>query len=46
MHLRNTPEFVLSWFGLAALGAVLVPSNIANTEPELGFIASKARVVE
>lgn len=35
IHLTNRPEFMLSWLGLAWLGAVMVPSNTANTEREL-----------
>ncbi len=31
IHLRNSPEVVEAWFALATLGAVFVPSNVANT---------------
>src|SRR4051794_40046237 len=38
VHLRNSPEILYAWFALARLGAVFVPSNIANTKPELEHI--------
>jgi len=38
VHLRNSPEFLVSWFAIARLGAVMVPSNIANTARELEHV--------
>ncbi|MBX6378359.1 MAG: AMP-binding protein [Clostridia bacterium] len=38
VHLPNSPEFLLSWFALARLGAVMVPSNTANTAPEMQYV--------
>ncbi len=38
VHLANSPEFLIAWFALARLGAVLVPSNVANTVGELEHI--------
>ncbi|MCX8043997.1 MAG: AMP-binding protein [Desulfobacterota bacterium] len=35
VHLRNCPEFLFSWFGLAKIGAVMVPTNVLSTAPEL-----------
>jgi crotonobetaine/carnitine-CoA ligase len=35
VHLRNCPEVLIAWFALARLGAVLIPSNVSNTAPEL-----------
>ena len=40
IHLTNCPEFVIAWFAFARLGAVFVPSNVANTTPELAHILS------
>ena len=37
-HLRNCPEFLFAWFGLATIGGVLVPSNVANTAEELRYV--------
>lgn len=40
VHLRNCPEVLETWFALATLGAVFVPSNIANTTPEIQHVVS------
>ena len=47
LHLRNSPEFLIAWFAMARLGAVLVPSNVANTAGELEHLIgfSRASVV-
>lgn len=38
VHLPNCPEFLLSFFALAHLGAVAVPSNVANQAPEMRHV--------
>jgi crotonobetaine/carnitine-CoA ligase len=38
VHLRNSPEFLISWFAIVRLGAVMVPSNVANTVSELEHV--------
>lgn len=38
LHLRNCPEFLFAWFGLATIGGVAVPSNVANTADELRYV--------
>jgi crotonobetaine/carnitine-CoA ligase len=38
VHLRNSPEFLISWFAIVRLGATMVPSNIANTGTELEHV--------
>jgi carnitine-CoA ligase len=38
VHLRNSPEFLISWFAITRLGAAMVPSNIANTAGELEHV--------
>jgi crotonobetaine/carnitine-CoA ligase len=47
VHLANCPAMVLSFFALARLGAVAVPSNTASTAVEMTHIAgwSDARLV-
>lgn len=45
IHLPNSPEFLLSWFGLAWIGAIAIPSNTANTASELAYILDHAGVV-
>lgn len=36
--LPNCPEFVIMWFALAKLGAVMVPTNISNAPPEMEYV--------
>jgi carnitine-CoA ligase len=38
LHLGNRAEFLFAWFGLAWVGAIMVPSNLANTSRELKHI--------
>lgn len=45
VHLRNCPEFLIAWFALAAIGAVMVPSNTANTAPELNHVIGHSEAV-
>jgi crotonobetaine/carnitine-CoA ligase len=35
VHLRSCPEFLFAWFGCAKIGAVMVPTNVLSTAPEL-----------
>lgn len=34
----NCPEFVFAWLGLAYIGAIAVPTNVASTGPELDHV--------
>src|ERR1700760_1294750 len=38
LHLPNCPEFLFVWFGCAVRGAVMVPTNVASSSPELEYI--------
>lgn len=38
LHLRNCPEWLIAWFAIARVGAVMVPSNVANSQDELGYV--------
>lgn len=38
VHMSNCPEFVMAWFALAKLGAILVPTNTYSTWDELDYI--------
>ncbi|WP_148573488.1 AMP-binding protein [Nocardioides caldifontis] len=40
VHLTNSREILDIWFALATLGAVMVPSNVANTASELEYLLS------
>ena len=42
LMMPNVPEFVLSWFALAKLGAVLVPTNSAYTSTELDYLLNQS----
>lgn len=42
LMMPNVPEFVLSWFALAKLGAVLVPTNTAYTSAELDYLLNQS----
>lgn len=44
VHLPNSIELLLSWFALARLGAVMVPSNPSLTVREVAHFASTAEV--
>lgn len=45
LHLPNCPEFLFFWFGLAWIGAVTVPSNIANTATEMRHVVSHSDAI-
>jgi crotonobetaine/carnitine-CoA ligase len=45
VHLENRPEFLLAWFGLAELGASMVPTNPAAPALELEYLLDHAQVV-
>lgn len=42
VHLPNCPEFLLAWFALAKIGAVMVPTNTAGTSREIAHILREA----
>ncbi|MBM3949079.1 MAG: AMP-binding protein [SAR202 cluster bacterium] len=37
VHLSNSPEFLFSWFAIAKLGAVMVPTNPLSPPDELAY---------
>lgn len=41
IQLRNCPEFLLCWFGLAKIGAVTVPLNVQYTRAESDYILNQ-----
>ena len=45
IHLGNCPEFLVSWFACAHLGAVAVTTNTRSTAAELAYFAGHSRVV-
>ena len=38
VHLANSPEFIVSWFALSKIGAIMVPTNIYSVGGELVYI--------
>jgi crotonobetaine/carnitine-CoA ligase len=45
IHLENCPEFLLAWFGCAALGAVAVMTNARSASDELRYYAQDCEAV-
>ncbi len=45
IHLDNSPEFILSWFACAQLGAVAVSSNTRSVARDIRYFAEHAEVV-
>ncbi|MDT7684599.1 MAG: carnitine-CoA ligase [Pseudonocardiales bacterium] len=45
IHLENSPEFVVSWFACAALGAVAVTTNTRSVGDELAYYAGDCGAV-
>ena len=42
---ENRPEFLLTYFACAWLGAVCVPANAASTADELGYFVARTRAI-
>lgn len=38
LHMSNCPEFMIAWFSLAFMGAVMVPTNPLATEKEMEYM--------
>ena len=45
LMLSNRPEFLYTWFGLAKIGAVMVPVNTGFKEQESGYIVHHSEAV-
>src|SRR5699024_4708769 len=37
LHLPNSSEFILSWFALSNIGAIMVPTNVLSTSNEMEY---------
>ncbi|WP_371363932.1 Crotonobetaine/carnitine--CoA ligase [Sporomusa rhizae] len=44
IQLYNCPEFLMCWFGLAKIGAVMVPLNTQYTQEECGYIINNCGI--
>ena len=42
VHMKNCPEFIFSWFALAKIGAVMVPTNVLSSLQEIEYFAQYA----
>ncbi|MDE0884522.1 MAG: class I adenylate-forming enzyme family protein [Myxococcota bacterium] len=42
LMIPNGPAFIVSWFALAKIGAVMVPVNFSYTSSELGYVLSNS----
>lgn len=42
LMMPNVPEFVVAWFALTKLGAVMVPTNTAYTSTELDYLFNQS----
>lgn len=45
LMLPNVPEFLYAWFGLAKIGAVMVPINIGFREKEAQYVVNHSEAV-
>ncbi|MFJ5770825.1 AMP-binding protein [Psychrobacillus sp. NPDC093180] len=45
LHLPNNLEFIVSWFALANIGAIMVPTNILSTANEMEYILNHSESV-
>jgi len=45
LHLPNCLEFMVSWFALAGIGAIMVPTNILSTADEMEYILDHSESV-
>ncbi|MBT2583443.1 AMP-binding protein [Planococcus sp. ISL-109] len=45
LHLPNSAEFIVCWFALAKLGAIMVPTNILSTGAEMEYLIGHSESV-
>jgi crotonobetaine/carnitine-CoA ligase len=45
VHLDNSPEFMISWFACAEIGAVAVSTNTRSVARDMAYFAEHAEVV-
>ncbi|WP_433959388.1 AMP-binding protein [Cytobacillus horneckiae] len=45
LHLPNSIDFMIAWFALARIGAVMVPTNILSTSDEMKYILEHSESV-
>ena len=45
LHLTNGPEFLIAWFALSYIGAIMVPTNPQSPEKEMEYIIEHSNSV-
>lgn len=45
LHLPNSLEFMISWFALANIGAIMVPTNILSTSDEMEYVLNHSESI-
>jgi carnitine-CoA ligase len=45
IHLQNSPEFIISWFACAQLGAIAVSTNTRSVARDIGYFADHVSAV-
>ncbi|PSL50590.1 crotonobetaine/carnitine-CoA ligase [Salsuginibacillus halophilus] len=45
LHLPNSSEFLVSWFAIANIGAVMVPTNVLATSNEMDYVIEHSESV-
>lgn len=45
LHLPNCIEFISSWFALANIGAIMVPTNILSTASEMEYVLNHSESI-
>lgn len=45
LHLPNSIEFMTSWFALASIGAIMVPTNILSTSDEMEYVINHSESI-
>jgi crotonobetaine/carnitine-CoA ligase len=45
LHLPNSSDFIVSWFSLANIGAIMVPTNVLSTTKEMEYLIENSESV-
>ncbi|WP_240375665.1 AMP-binding protein [Bacillus piscicola] len=45
LHLPNSSDFIVSWFALANIGAIMVPTNVLSTASEMEYLMGHSESV-
>ncbi|MDY0393567.1 AMP-binding protein [Virgibacillus halophilus] len=45
LHLPNCADFIVSWFALAKIGAIMVPTNVLSTAAEMEYFMAHSESI-